>query len=65
VVTRIIDEACARKREQDQRIRRAANKVYAGHERAMTGAAFAEAGPFDYAREVLRKKEKEQTAAVN
>jgi len=59
VVTQIIDEACARKREQDHRIRRAANKVYARLERAMTGAAFAEAGQFDYAQEVLRKKDKE------
>jgi DNA-binding NtrC family response regulator len=59
VVTQIIDEACARKREQDNRIHRAASKVYARLEKAMVGATFAEAGEFDTAREILRKKEKE------
>ena len=59
VVTQIIDEACARKREQDNRIRRAENMVYSRFEKAMAGATFAEAGQFDTAREILRKKEKE------
>ena len=59
VVTQIIDEACARKREQDNRIRRAASKVYSRLEQAMAGATFAEAGQFDTAREILREKEKE------
>ena len=59
VVTQIIDEACARKREQDNRIRRKENKVFSRLERAMVGATFAEAGQFDTAKEILRKKEKE------
>ena len=59
VVTQIIDEACARKHEQDNRIRRKENKVFSRLERAMVGATFAEAGQFDTAKEILRKKEKE------
>ena len=59
VVTQIIDEARARKREHDHRIRRAANKVYSKLERAMVGATFAEAGQFEIAKEILRKKEDE------
>jgi len=59
VVTQIIDEACARKHEQDNRIRRAASKVYSRLEQAMVGATFAEAGQFDTAKEILREKEKE------
>ena len=59
VVTQIIDEACARKREQDNRIRRKANMVFSRLEQAMVGATFAEAGQFDTAKEILRKKEKE------
>ena len=59
VVTQIIDEACARKHEQDNRIRRAASKVFSRLERAMVGATFAEAGQSDTAKEILRKKEKE------
>lgn len=59
VVTQIIDEACARKREQDNRIRRKENKVFSRLEQAMVGATFAEAGQFDTAKEILRKKEKE------
>jgi DNA-binding NtrC family response regulator len=59
VVTQIIEEACARRHEQDNRIRRAASKVYLRLERAMVGATFAEAGQFDTAKEILREKEKE------
>lgn len=59
VVTQIIDEACARKREKDNRIRRKENKVFSRLEQAMVGATFAEAGQFDTAKEILRKKEKE------
>jgi len=59
VVTQIIDEACARRHEHDHRIRRAANKVYSRLEQAMAGATFAEAGQFDYAEEILRKKDKD------
>jgi DNA-binding NtrC family response regulator len=59
VVTQIIDEACARKREHDNRIRRAANKVYSRLEKALVGATFAQAGQFDTAREILREKDKE------
>jgi len=60
VVTQIIDEACARKHEHDHRIRRAASKVYSKLEQAMAGATFAEAGQFDYAKEILQKKKKEK-----
>jgi DNA-binding NtrC family response regulator len=59
IVTKTIDEAFARKHEQDNRIRKAANKVYSRLEQAMVGATFAQAGQFDTAREILRKKEKE------
>jgi len=59
VVTQIIDEAYARKHVQDNRIRKAANKVYSRLERAIVGATFAEAGQFDTAKEILRKKDKE------
>jgi DNA-binding NtrC family response regulator len=59
VVTQIIDEAFARKQEQDHRIRRAANKVYARLEKAMVGATFAQAGQFDTAKEIMQKKETE------
>ena len=59
VVTQIIDEACARKREQDNRIRRKVNMVFSRLEQAMVGATFAEAGQFDTAKEILREKEKE------
>ena len=59
VVTQIIDEAYARKHEHDNRIRVAANKVSSRLEQAMVGATFAQAGQFDTAREILRKKEKE------
>ena len=59
VVTQTIDEACARKHEQDNRIRRAASKVYSRLEQAMAGATFAEAGQFDTAKQILGKKEKE------
>jgi DNA-binding NtrC family response regulator len=59
VVTQIIDEAYARKREQDHRIRNAANKVYAKLEKAMVGATFAQAGQFDTAKEIMDKKETE------
>jgi len=59
VVTQKIDEACARKREHDHRIRRAASKVYSRLEQALVGATFAQAGQLDTAREILRKKEKD------
>ena len=59
VVAQIIDEACARKHEQDNRIRRAASKVYSRLEQAMVGVTFAESGQFDTAKEILREKEKE------
>ncbi len=59
VVTQIIDEACAKKRKQDNRIRGKANMVFSRLEQAMVGATFAEAGQFDTAKEILRKKEKE------
>jgi DNA-binding NtrC family response regulator len=58
VVTQIIDQACARKREHDNRIRRAASKVYSRLEQALVGATFAQAGQLDTAREILGKKEK-------
>lgn len=58
VVTQIIDQACARKREHDTRIRRAASKVYSRLEQALVGATFAQAGQLDTAREILGKKEK-------
>jgi DNA-binding NtrC family response regulator len=57
VVTRKIDDAHARKREQDSRIRRAASKVYSKLEKALVGATFAERGDFDTAEEILRKKD--------
>ncbi len=59
VVTQIIDEAYARKHEHDSRIRKAANKVYSRLEQAMAGATFAEAGQFDYAKQILKKKKKD------
>lgn len=59
VVTKIIDEAYARKHEQDNRIRKAANRVYSRLEKAMVGATFAEAGQFETAKEILRNKEHE------
>ena len=59
VVTKVIDKAYARKHEQDNRIRKAANKVYSKLEKAMVGATFAEAGQFDTAKEIMRKKENE------
>ena len=59
VVAQTIDEAYARKQEHDNRIRKAAKKVYLRLEQAMVGATFAEAGQFDTAKEILRKKEKE------
>ena len=59
VVKQIIDEAYARKHEHDNRISKAAKKVYSRLEQAMAGATFAEAGQFDTAKEILRKKEKE------
>jgi DNA-binding NtrC family response regulator len=58
VVTRIIDEAYARKHAQDNRIRKAANKVYSRLEKALVGATFAQAGQFDTAKEILSKKKK-------
>lgn len=58
VVTQIIDEAYARKREQDKRILRAAKKVYSKLEQAMVSATFAQAGQFDAAKEVLDEKKK-------
>jgi DNA-binding NtrC family response regulator len=58
-LTRIIDEAYARKQAQDNRIRKAANKVYSRLEQAMVGATFAEAGQFETAEEILREKEEE------
>jgi DNA-binding NtrC family response regulator len=58
VVTQIIDEAYARKHEQDNRISKAINKVNSRLEQAMVGATFAEAGQFDTAKEILREKEK-------
>ena len=59
VVTQIIDEACARKHEQDNRIRRAASKVYSRLEQAMVGVTFAESGQFDTANEIMHEKDKE------
>ena len=59
VVTQVIDEAYIKKHEHDNRIRKAAKKVYSRLEQAMVGATFAEAGQFETAKEILRKKEKE------
>jgi DNA-binding NtrC family response regulator len=59
VVTQVIDEAYTKKHEHDNRIRKAAKKVYSRLEQAMVGATFAQAGQFDTAKEILRKKEKE------
>ncbi|MFC1877988.1 response regulator [Thermodesulfobacteriota bacterium] len=56
LVTQIIDEACAKKHEQDKRIRRATNKVFSRLEQAMVDVTFAEAGQFHTASEVLPKK---------
>ena len=56
LVTQIIDEACARKHEQDHRILKAARKVYSRLEQAMVEATFAQAGQFDTAKGVLKKK---------
>ena len=59
VVTKVIDEAYAKKHEHDNRIRKAAKKVYSRLEQAMVGATFAQAGQFDTVKEIMRKKEKE------
>jgi len=59
VVTQVIDEAYVKKHEQDNRIRKAAKKVYSRLEQAIVGATFAQAGQFDTAKEILRKKQKE------
>ena|GEM_PF-6223515 len=56
LVTQTIDEACARKHEQDKRIRRAASKVFSKLEQAMVDVTFAEAGQFDSTKEVPLKK---------
>jgi DNA-binding NtrC family response regulator len=56
LVTQTIDEACARKHEQDHRILKAARKVYSRLEQAMVEATFAQAGQFDTAKGVLKKK---------
>jgi len=56
LVTQIIDEACARKYEQDKRIRRAASKVFSRLEQAMVEVTFAEAGQLGIAKEVPLKK---------
>jgi DNA-binding NtrC family response regulator len=58
VFTQIIDEACARKREHEHRILRAAQKVYSKIERAMVGATFAQAGEFGTAQEIAAEKDK-------
>lgn len=58
VVTKIIDEAHARKREQDRRILRAAQKVYSRLEQTMVSATYAQAGQFDTAKEVMEEKKK-------
>jgi len=59
VVTQIIDEAYARKHEHDNRIRKAAKKVYLRLEQAMVGATFAQAGQFDTANEIMHEEDKE------
>jgi len=59
VVTQIIDEAYARKHEHDNRIRKAAGRVYSRLEQAMVGATFAQAGQFDTANEIMHEKDKE------
>jgi len=59
VVTQVIDEAYTKKHEHDNRIRKAAKKVYSRLEQAMVGATFAQAGQFDTAKEIMHKKEKE------
>jgi DNA-binding NtrC family response regulator len=56
LVTQIIDEACAKKNEQEKRIRKAANKVFSRLEKAMVDVTFAEAGQFGTAKEVPPKK---------
>lgn len=43
-VVQVIDEACARKRDNENRIFRAAKKVYSRFEQAMVDATFAQAG---------------------
>jgi DNA-binding NtrC family response regulator len=58
-VTQTIDEACARKHEQDKRILKAAKKVSSRLEQAMVGATYAQAGQFETAKEILDKKEEE------
>jgi two-component system response regulator CpxR len=58
VFTQIIDKACARKREQENRIMRAAKRVYSRIERAMVGATFAQAGQFGTAQEIADEKDK-------
>jgi DNA-binding NtrC family response regulator len=57
VVAQTIDLACARKRDQENRIVRAAKKVYSRLDRALAGGTFAQAGQFDTAREIIEKEE--------
>ena len=56
LVVQTIDDACARKHEQDKRIRRAARKVFSRFEQAMVDVTFAEAGHVSTTKEVPLKK---------
>lgn len=56
LVTKTIDEACARKQEQDRRIHRAAGRVFSRLEQAMVDVTFAEAGQYGAKKKTPRKK---------
>jgi len=56
LVVQTIDDACARKHEQDKRIRRAASKVFSRFEQAMVDVTFAEAGQISTTKKVPPKK---------
>jgi len=55
IVKEKIDQAFARKQEQDKRIIKAAGKVFTKLENAIVGVTFAEAGQFDTAQEMMKK----------
>jgi len=57
IFTQTIDMACDRKRDQENRILRAAQRVYSRFERAMVGATFAQAGQFETAKDVAAEKD--------
>jgi len=54
IVKEKIDQAFARKQEQDKRISKAAGKVFTKLEKALVGVTFAEAGQFETAQEMIK-----------